>query len=227
MSSKRSIEFVAMVPAKRRLLDEFVRELGLDEGVDDGDGPYPFANLPRPAPVIPSPFPGPVPTASVHAPRPQPGPGSGTFSHESIDLDQLCNTAYEQMFGYATGHAPPGPAPAHIHAQPGSAPSPFPGPAPRSTTSIPGYAPGSATDARLTLYPRETMYKDFPLTRNASKLIRIGVDVQGFETYVMLMGDSNSKGNRPWLRITPEEFTFLMKSEVMDSITHAFKNCPI
>ena len=51
MSSKRTLEFVEMSAAKRRLLDEFVQQLGLDEGVDDGDGPYPFANLP-PAPSM-------------------------------------------------------------------------------------------------------------------------------------------------------------------------------
>ena len=68
-----------MVPAKRRLLDEFVRELGLDEGVDDGDGPYPFANLPRPAPgssTVPMdarPMPG-----SAPSPFPGPAPGSAT-----------------------------------------------------------------------------------------------------------------------------------------------------
>ena len=101
MSSKRTLEFVEMSAAKRRLLDEFVQQLGLDEGVDDGDGPYPFANLP-PGPAPASSLlttPGPAP---VSVPLPDPAPASSLLT--------------------APGPAPaasllsaPGPAPALTH----------------------------------------------------------------------------------------------------------------
>ena len=206
MASKRSIEFVEMSAAKRRLLDNFVRELGLDEGraVDDGDGPYPFANLPRPAPVTRSPSPGYAPgpaTAPVDA---LPVSGSATGS------TPMSGSAPSPFPGSAT-------APVNARPVPEPTPSPFPGPAPGSSTP-PVYS-----------YPRQSMERSYPLTKSRSKQIKIGMDVTSFSPYILLQGEhKKNMFSSPCVPISTEEFQVPLSDEIYSHILNALEsNTPI
>lgn len=67
-------------------------------------------------------------------------------------------------------------------------------------------------------FPLEVDYRDYALTKNSSKQIRIGMDLKDFTPYIMLMGDANSKGNRSCIKITVDEFYVFTSDEVFQHI---------
>lgn len=104
---------------------------------------------------------------------------------EPIDLDALCNQAYNYHFGH-------------------------------TDTS-------ESTHKSTHLYPKEIDFKDFPLTRNGSKTIRIGVDITDFSPYILLMGESNTKSNRLWLRFSFEEFKLFTSVDYISQLLTAMR----
>ena len=95
-----------------------------------------------------------------------------------INLDELCNQAYEQHFP-------------------------------------------QTDNQRFAEYPKEIDFKDFYLTKNGSKTIRIGTDITDFTPYILLLGDTNSKSNRIWLRLSQVEFTQLISHDILTQILNA------
>ena len=177
--SKRYATVSADMPAeKRRVLEDLVIDLGLD----DGDGPYPFANGAGSAPVQTG---GGHPNLSAEqtwyrSPAGHPGPAPG-----SAPGVQLGGTSGHP--GPAPGSAPgvklggtsgqPGPSPAVVHS--GSAPGVQLG-------GTSGSAPAVHTGSAPSSVPLEVMYRDFPLTKNAGKAIRVGIDITDWTPYISL-----------------------------------------
>jgi hypothetical protein len=73
----------------------------------------------------------------------------------------------------------------------------------------------------MTCYPLETNFKDFPLTKNFSKMFRIGADIRDFSPYIMLLGDPNSKSNRMWIRMSIDEFRVLTCDSILAHVKNA------
>ena len=73
-------------------------------------------------------------------------------------------------------------------------------------------------------FPLGCSVKDFPLTKLASKLIRLGVDAKNMTPFVLLMGDIPKSSNKIWLRITVDELKLLYSSEVYNHILSGMQN---
>lgn len=99
-----------------------------------------------------------------------------------IDLDALCNEAYENHF-----------------------------PPQHSSTQL---AVNISPPEGMTKYPRCVLVKDFPLTKQHTKVIQMGIDINTMSPYILLLGEPNSKGNRKWVRMTTDEFDVLISNEI-------------
>lgn len=116
---------------------------------------------------------------------------------DTVDLDALCNQAYEQHFG----------------------------PAPHTPVSTENKIriKVPVASASVALYPKEIDYKEFPLTKNGSKTLRLGLDITNFTPYILLLGESNVKSNRTWLRFTVDEFKIFISDEIQTHILSAIQ----
>lgn len=133
------------------------------------------------------------------APLPDKGPA------EPVDLDQLCNDAYDHMLSSETVQqlglntsAPPKAQSVQVRIKKCSTPN---------------------------IYPVQCGFKDFPLTKNGSKNLRIGLDAANkFSPFVLLLGDGFKTTNKVWLRLSPSELSVLMSPEIYSHIHTALES---
>ena len=74
-------------------------------------------------------------------------------------------------------------------------------------------------------FPLQCIPRDFALTKNGSKTIRLGLDAANeFSPYVMFFGETNKNGNRIYHRLSPAELNVLMSREVQMHVLNALEN---
>lgn len=72
-------------------------------------------------------------------------------------------------------------------------------------------------------FPLQCVYRDFPITKNGSKLLRQGVDLMEQTPFVLMLSETNKNGSRLWVRMSPAELQILNSKEIITLILEAFK----
>lgn len=67
-------------------------------------------------------------------------------------------------------------------------------------------------------FPLSCNTKVFPLTKNGSKQINLGIDAKDFSPFALLIADSKPNVNRVWLRISTAELLVLSSNEIFSRI---------
>lgn len=102
------------------------------------------------------------------------------------------------------------------------------GDGPYPLANNPNYARVDKTATPFDVYARVDTPTLKPVGHNAaphsSKLFKIELDIKSFSPHILLMGESNSKSNREWLRFSQDEFTTMLSEQVMTRIRAALQS---